>query len=164
VNVKVLQAQGLSVIGWRYSSSVVRQAHHERNTPPVRPEPFEGSHWRETIERSWLQATTRSVLGPHKDRIWLRSRSGEQREWMDLDELADEFLPDLWRTYGDLAASSGHGGGDLLEIIDFVEAISRGVEPEIGIHQTMDMTLPGLVSQQSIAKCGRWLDVPDSRD
>ena len=83
---------------------------------------------------------------------------------MDLDELADEFLPDLWRTYGDLAASSGHGGGDLLEIIDFVEAISRGVEPEIGIHQTMDMTLPGLVSQQSIAKCGRWLDVPDSRD
>ena len=27
----------------------------------------------------------------------------------------------------------------------------------------MDMTLPGLVSQQSIAQNGQWLDVPDSR-
>ena len=70
----------------------------------------------------------------------------------------------LWRTYGDTAASAGHGGGDLLEVIDFVEVIIRGDEPEIGIHQAMDMTLPGLVSQQSIAEGGRWLDVPDSRD
>jgi len=27
----------------------------------------------------------------------------------------------------------------------------------------MDMTLPGLVSQQSILEEGRWIDVPDSR-
>ena len=66
---------------------------------------------------------------------------------------AGEFLSDLWRKHG-----------DLLEIIDFVETIGRGVEPEIGIHQAMDMTPPGLVSQQSIAEGGRWLDVPDFRD
>ena len=28
----------------------------------------------------------------------------------------------------------------------------------------MDMTLPGLLSQQSIEEGGSWLDVPDSRD
>jgi hypothetical protein len=27
----------------------------------------------------------------------------------------------------------------------------------------MDMTMPGLISQQSIAEGGRWIDVPDSR-
>ena len=62
----------------------------------------------------------------------------------DLDELADEFLPDRWCTYGDLAKSEGHGGGDLLQIIDFVEVIRCGEEPAIGVHQSMDMTLPGL--------------------
>ena len=98
-----------------------------------------------------------------RDRIWLRSRGGDRLEWTDLEALADEFLPDRWRTYGDLAKSAGHGGGDLLQIIDFVEGIRRGEEPVIGIHQSMDMTLPGLVSQQSIAEGGRWLDVPDSR-
>ena len=98
-----------------------------------------------------------------RDRIWLRSRDANRLEWTDLEELADEFLPDRWRTYGDLAKSAGHGGGDLLQIIDFIEAIRRGEEPVIGIHQSMDMTLPGLISQQSIAEDGRWLDVPDSR-
>lgn len=34
----------------------------------------------------------------------------------------------------------------------------------IGIHEAMDMTLPGLVSQQSIRENGQWLDGPDSRN
>ena len=39
-----------------------------------------------------------------------------------------------------------------------------GSEPPIGVHEAMDMTLPGLMSQQSIREGGRWLDVPDSRE
>ena len=106
-------------------------------------------------------------------RVWLRSRDtanagagpyeAVHRDWRDLEELAEEFLPESWRVHGGLAARSGHGGGDLLELFDFVDAIERGVEPVIGIHEAMDMTLPGLVSQQSVAQGGRWLDVPDSR-
>ena len=109
-----------------------------------------------------------------KDRVWLRSRSkghgtpeGDETSsmtWTDLEELADEFTPESWRVYKDLAAKTGHGGGDLLELVDFVGAVRDGGEPVIGIHEAMDMTLPGLVSQQSIAEGGRWLDVPDSRD
>jgi len=34
----------------------------------------------------------------------------------------------------------------------------------IDIHAAMDMTLPGLISQQSIKEDGRWIDVPDSRE
>ena len=84
---------------------------------------------------------------------------------MDLDDTRGrvparvvEGLRRIWRS------SAGHGGGDLLQFLDFVDAIERGVEPVIGIHEALDMTLPGLVSQQSIAQGGRWLDVPDSRD
>ena len=99
-----------------------------------------------------------------RDRIWLRSLGTDANTWTDLEELADEFMSDSWRVHGELAARAGHGGGDLLDIMDFVDAIHRGVEPVIGIHQAMDMTLPGLVSQQSIAEGGRWLEVPDSRE
>ncbi len=98
-----------------------------------------------------------------KDRIWLRSRS-EGAEWMDLDDLAEEFMPEMWRSYGEKAVRAGHGGGDLLELVEFVNAVRSGAEPEIGIHEAMDMTLPGLVSQQSIAENGRWTGVPDSRE
>jgi len=33
----------------------------------------------------------------------------------------------------------------------------------VGVHEALDLTLPGLVSQLSIAAGGVWLDVPDSR-
>ena len=48
-------------------------------------------------------------------------------------------------------------------LMDFLAA-ARGEQPSpLDIHAAMDMTLPGLVSQQSIAQKGAWLDVPDSR-
>jgi hypothetical protein len=62
-----------------------------------------------------------------------------------------------------LARKAGHGGGDYFEIVDFVNAVTGKAPCPIGIHEAMDMTLPGLVSQQSIAQGGAWLTVPDSR-
>jgi hypothetical protein len=58
---------------------------------------------------------------------------------------------------------AGHGGGDYFVAVDFADAILGRKPVPIGIHQAMDMTLPGLVSQQSILQNGDWLDVPDSR-
>lgn len=98
-----------------------------------------------------------------RDRIWLAKVHGAPRRWGDLAELEEEYLPDWWRSAEELARRSGHGGGDFFEVVDFVKAITDGAPPPVGVHEAMDMTLPGLVSQQSIAQGGRWLDVPDSR-
>ena len=95
-------------------------------------------------------------------KIWLASKS-EKVEWMPLAELAEEFLPDEWLHPTPEQLAAGHGGGDYLEVQDFVRAILEESEPPIGIHQAMDMTLPGLISQQSITQDSIWLDVPDSR-
>ncbi len=98
-----------------------------------------------------------------RNRIWLRTRSSGL-EWMDLEDLADEFLPDYWKRSQDMAAKAGHGGGDYFEIIDFVNAIEGERPCPIGIHEAMDMTVPGLVSQESIRDGGKWKQVPDSRE
>ncbi len=96
-----------------------------------------------------------------KDRIWLRGRSKEG--WDSLDELADEFLPERWKAHMARAQSTGHGGSDYFVLLDFVDSI-RGVHScPIDIHEAMDMTLPGICSQESIDKEGAWVDVPDSR-
>jgi predicted dehydrogenase len=99
-----------------------------------------------------------------KPKIYLKDRHGEPALWHDLEELAEEFLPDEWLNQSEEARKAGHGGGDYMEILDFVKAIADGAQPPIGIHEAMDMTLPGLVSQQSIEQGSVWLDVPDSRD
>jgi predicted dehydrogenase len=98
---------------------------------------------------------------PH--RVWLRSRSPDAHTWQDLAELEEEFLPERWRTHGEAAGRAGHGGGDYFEVLDFADAVRGERPPAVGIHEALDMTLPGLVSQQSIAAGGGWLPVPDSR-
>jgi len=98
-----------------------------------------------------------------KNRIWLRDRCSGM-EWMELEALADEFLPDYWKQGQEEAAKAGHGGGDYFEILDFVNAIEGSRPCPIGIDEAMDMTLPGLCSQESIRQEGRWIKVPDSRE
>ncbi len=45
-----------------------------------------------------------------------------------------------------------------------MRSILDGRKPPIGVHEALDMTLPGLVSQQSIEQGSCWLPVPDSRE
>jgi len=99
-----------------------------------------------------------------RDKIWLRSKAEDPNTWTALEDLGDEFVPDFWKEQAEQAGQAGHGGGDYFEILDFVDAI-KGKRPcPIGIHEAMDMTLPGLASQQSAADGGRWVEVPDSRE
>jgi len=95
-------------------------------------------------------------------KIWLADRC-ENVEWIPLEDLAEEFLPDEWLHPSEAQLQAGHGGGDYLEVQDFVRSILDGTPPPVGIHEALDMTLPGLISQQSIAQGGVWLEVPDSR-
>ena len=104
-----------------------------------------------------------------KGKIWLRELSEEIR-WHDVESLmatkslAEKYVPEIWLNPPPQALKAGHGGGDFFEVFDFVNAI-RGKAPcPTGIHEAMDMTLPGLISQQSVAQGGVWLKVPDSRE
>lgn len=99
-----------------------------------------------------------------RNRVWLRSRTRNIDQWLDLETLSSDFMPSHWVKFEELAKKAGHGGGDLIELIDFTDAILGKRPTPIGIHETMDMTLPGLVSQLSIKNGGAWMDVPNSRD
>jgi predicted dehydrogenase len=98
------------------------------------------------------------------DRVWLRSHSKDRETWLPLQTFEEEFLPQNYKQGLENARRTGHGGGDYFVIADFVDALLGKAPLTLDIHAAMDMTLPGLVSQQSILEGGRWLDVPDSRD
>ncbi len=108
-----------------------------------------------------------------QDKIWLQHRDPEggpnasgydcTYKWEALDEIVEQYLPDWYKSGSEIAKQAGHGGGDFFEVLDFVDFVESRRPCPIGIHQAMDMTLPGLVSQQSISSEGNWLPVPDSR-
>ena len=94
--------------------------------------------------------------------IWLRELSATPR-WFSMAAVAG-YLPELWKHPPAAAIGAGHGGGDYYEILDFEKLVRGQPDAPFGIREAMDMTLPGLISQQSIRDDGRWLPVPDSRD
>jgi predicted dehydrogenase len=95
--------------------------------------------------------------------VWLEDFSRDAEAWIPLQTFEDEFLPEVWRNMPPEAYAAGHDGSDYFEVMDFIDAVQGRRSPAIGIHEAMDMTLPGLVSQESIRRDGEWLDVPDSR-
>ncbi len=98
------------------------------------------------------------------NRIWLSSRADNSLSWSDLAALEAQYLPDMWRDPPPQALAAGHGGGDFFVIQDFIAYIRGTIPCPLDIHAAMDMTLPGLISQESIQEGGTWLEVPDSRE
>ena len=99
-----------------------------------------------------------------RHKVWLADVCEDKGKWIDLFDLEEQYMPEMWRNPSEEAKKAGHAGSDYFEMVDFVNAVTGKAPCPIGIHEAMDMTLPGLVSQQSILKAGEWLDVPDSRD
>ncbi|RPI62177.1 MAG: gfo/Idh/MocA family oxidoreductase [Planctomycetaceae bacterium] len=104
-----------------------------------------------------------------KSKLWTKSLRANFDAWMDVetllnqDDFIQKYLPESWKNPPEAMLAAGHGGGDYLQVCDWVKAIRQQISCPIGIHEAMDMTLPGLVSQQSALEDGKWLDVPDSR-
>lgn len=113
------------------------------------------------------------------DRIWLDHRErpdpGTETSWEDLERFEAEYLPDIWAEVPpDLgAAGDGDDGlafrkrvveADFVMFNEIFDHLLSGQEPPMGIHEALDLSLPGLVSQQSINENSAWMPVPDSRD
>ncbi|MCC6422530.1 MAG: Gfo/Idh/MocA family oxidoreductase [Phycisphaerales bacterium] len=106
----------------------------------------------------------------HQERakIWLRGVNADQQNWLDaetlmLQEAYARHLPEVWRNPPAILHNDWHGGGDYLVLRDFIAAVRGEIPCPIDIHRALDMTLPGLMSQQSILQDGAWMEVPDSR-
>ncbi len=96
------------------------------------------------------------------NRVWLRN-AGAGGSWSRLEDYEQEFTPDEWKNPPADIDDYGHWGGDYFVAIDFIEVLLGQKPNPIDVDRAMDMTLPGLISQQSIGQGGVWLDVPDSR-
>jgi predicted dehydrogenase len=92
-----------------------------------------------------------------KPRIYIEGTS-RREEWQTLDEYAERFLPARYRTP---PTGSGHWGSDAWPLLDFLEAIDTGTRPPLDVYRALEMTLPGIISEQSVAQSGAWLAVPD---
>jgi predicted dehydrogenase len=81
-------------------------------------------------------------------------RAGKSGEWAVPEYWKSDMLPESMRH------DSGHGGSAVFISAECVNALLEDREPEIDLYQSLAMTVPGIVAQQSALKEGEQLDVP----
>ncbi|MCZ6679276.1 MAG: Gfo/Idh/MocA family oxidoreductase [Candidatus Poribacteria bacterium] len=98
-----------------------------------------------------------------EDKIWLADYC-KPGDWLPLADFYDEFLPEAWKNPPEEAVTAGDVSGEYFELRDFVDSILNDTEPPMDVYDALDFTVPGLVSEQSIANGGMPVEVPNFRE
>jgi predicted dehydrogenase len=88
---------------------------------------------------------------------------GDKEKWMDFEELKEQYLPDIWRDIPQSVLKETHWGVDYVTIREYIASLLGERPFRVGIHEAMDLTLPGILSTESINSGGIWINVPDTR-
>jgi predicted dehydrogenase len=103
---------------------------------------------------------TRGCFTGYPDRIHIEGRS-EGHGWDDIEAYREEFEHPLWRKLEEEAAGAGHGGMDYLEDYRLIECLRQGQPTDMDVYDAAAVSSVVELSEISVAKRGRPVDVPD---
>ncbi len=103
-------------------------------------------------DRLNLLSGTKGAFRGFPDRICLDDQEGGEA-WLPIgDELRERYAPDLWKRVGEIAKQTGgHGGMDFVMAYRLMECFALGIPPDISVYDTAAWSVPGPLSEQSVA-------------
>ncbi len=104
---------------------------------------------------------TKGIYSGTLNKIYLEDISPTPHKWEAIDKYKEEYEHPLWKKYGTIAESSGHGGGDYLCFQDFVQAIHDGSQTPIDVYDTATWSIITKLTEESVANKSRPVDFPD---
>jgi len=87
-----------------------------------------------------------------------RSRS---HQWEKLDAYFDEFEHPVWTKLKEDAAGAGHGGMDFIEDYRLIQALRKGIQPDINVYDSVVWNAVIPLSEKSVARNGEPVKFPD---
>lgn len=114
-------------------------------------------------DRAFLIAGTRGTFRDYPPRLFLDG-IGEHESWLSPEEYRDEWEDPLWKQYGEQARKlGGHGGMDFIMNYRLVQILREGLPPDSDVYDAADWSVPGPLSEQSVAQRSAPVDFPDFR-
>ncbi|HEV8370332.1 MAG TPA: Gfo/Idh/MocA family oxidoreductase [Pyrinomonadaceae bacterium] len=104
---------------------------------------------------------TKGIFRDYPPRIFIDGQQGGHG-WTTLDQYKDRYESPLWKKQGEMARKlGGHGGMDYLMCYRLVECMREGLEPDIDVYDAAAWSVPGPLSQISVAKGSVPVKFPD---
>jgi hypothetical protein len=104
---------------------------------------------------------TKGIFRDYPPRIFIEGQEGGHG-WTTLDQYKDKYESSLWKKQGEMARKlGGHGGMDYLMCYRLVQCLREGLEPDIDVYDAAAWSVPGPLSQLSVARGSMPVKFPD---
>ena len=95
------------------------------------------------------------------NQIYIHGRSPKEHTWEDIAPYEKEFEHPMWKTLGPVAQNYGHGGGDFMEIHQFIKAVRNRTQTPEDVYDAATWSVISALSEQSVANKSEPVDFPD---
>jgi hypothetical protein len=104
---------------------------------------------------------TKGIFRDYPPRIFIEGQEGGH-SWTTLDKYNEQYESTLWKKQGQMARKlGGHGGMDYLMCYRLVQCLREGLEPDIDVYDAAAWSVPGPLSQLSVARGSMAVKFPD---
>lgn len=104
---------------------------------------------------------TKGIFRDYPPRIFIDGQEGGHT-WATLDKYKEQYESSLWKKQGEMARKlGGHGGMDYLMCYRLVQCLREGLEPDIDVYDAAAWSVPGPLSQLSVAQGSMAVKFPD---
>jgi len=104
---------------------------------------------------------TKGIFRDYPPRIFVDGQEGGH-SWTTLDKYKEQYESELWKNQGETARKlGGHGGMDYLMCYRLVQCMREGLEPDINVYDAAAWSVPGPLSERSVANGSAPVKVPD---
>jgi predicted dehydrogenase len=110
--------------------------------------------------RIHLVQGTKGLFQGYPHRAYIEGR-GRADQWVQANDLLDEFEHPLWKEIAAQAAGAGHGGMDYIEDYRLIKCLREGTPTDMDVYDAAALSSVVELSCQSVAKNGRPMEFPD---
>ena len=107
-----------------------------------------------------IQGTRGIVRKYPESKIYLEGISPAHR-WEDFDAYHQKYEHPVWKKLEAASKGAGHGGMDFIEDYRLINALLKGIEPDMDVYDAAALSVVTELSEQSIKNNGAPVKFPD---
>jgi len=104
---------------------------------------------------------TEGIYSGTLEKIYIEGRSPKAHTWEDTERYYEQYQHPIWKALGQTASEYGHGGGDYIELHQFVKAVRNKTQTPIDVYDAATWSVITPLTEQSVASSSAPVDFPD---
>ena len=104
---------------------------------------------------------TKGIYSGTLNKIYIEGRSPQKDQWEDIAPYEKEFKHPMWNDLGEVARNYGHGGGDYIEMHQFIKAVRNRTQTPQDVYDAATWSVISALTEKSVANKSASVDFPD---